>query len=72
MLTSKSIYPAALLILPIRGVAVAVTNAVTMAVAVVMAKPVDLMDVMAVGASVGVPALVAGDRDARLGKTAAV
>ena len=50
----------------------AVSNAVTMAVAVVMAEPLDLMDVMAAGASLGVPALAAGDRDARLGRTAAV
>ena len=53
-------------------VAVAVANAVTMTLVVVMAEPVDLMDAMAVGVSVGVPALVAGDRDARLGRTAAV
>ena len=43
-------------------VAVANANAVTMAVAVVMAKPVDLMDAMAVDASVGIPALAAGGR----------
>ena len=72
MLTSKSIYPAALLILPIRDVAVAVANVVTMAVAVVIAELVDLVDEMAVGASMGVPALGAGDRDARLGRTAVV
>ena len=51
---------------------VAVSNAVTMAVAVVMAEPLDLMDVMAAGASLGVPALAAGDRDAPLGRKAAV
>ena len=43
--------------------------AVDVANAVTMAEPVDLIDAMAVGASVSVPALAAGDRDARLGRT---
>ena len=51
-----------------RDVAVAVANAVAMAVLVA------LMDAMAVGVNVsaGVAALAARDRDARLGRTAAV
>ena len=51
---------------------VAVANAVAMVVAVVMAVPVALIDAMAVCVSVGVSALIAGDRDARLRRTATV